>query len=149
MPEHFTETYRDGYCLTDDLTRISTDTVFAWLSTEAYWSMGRSRATIDTAFENSYLYGVLDSDGATVACLRVVSDRATFAWFSDVFVAREHRGEGIGTWMVEVLTAYWTALGVHRILLATTDAHEVYRKAGFAPLASPERFMEIDRRSRP
>jgi hypothetical protein len=51
--------------------------------------------------------------------------------------------------MVEVLTAYWTALGVHRILLATTDAHEVYRKAGFTALASPERFMEIDRRARP
>jgi hypothetical protein len=48
--------------------------------------------------------------------------------------------------MVGEVAEFWLEVGVKRILLATKDAHEVYKKVGFAPLASPERFMEIDRR---
>ena len=43
----------------------------------------------------------------------------------------------------------WTTcreLGVRRIVLATADAHDRLRKAGFAPLAEPDRWMEIDLR---
>jgi hypothetical protein len=32
--------------------------------------------------------------------------------------------------------------GLRRIVLATKDAHELYRPYGFAPLSAPERFME-------
>jgi len=39
-----------------------------------------------------------------------------------------------------------TAQGVSRVVLATLDAHEVYRRQGFQELAAPERWMEIDRR---
>jgi hypothetical protein len=35
---------------------------------------------------------------------------------------------------------------VRRIILATRDAHTVYEKAGFALLAEPARWMEIDLR---
>lgn len=35
------------------------------------------------------------------------------------------------------------AYGLRRLLLATADAHEVYAKAGFAPLAKPERWMAL------
>jgi len=31
------------------------------------------------------------------------------------------------------------------VLLATKDAHAIYARCGFAPLARPERFMEINR----
>jgi hypothetical protein len=32
---------------------------------------------------------------------------------------------------------------VRRILLATADAHGLYAEHGFAPLAQPERWMEL------
>jgi hypothetical protein len=38
----------------------------------------------------------------------------------------------------------YAATGMRRLLLATSDAHEVYRKVGFAPLAEPSRWMEIE-----
>lgn len=33
--------------------------------------------------------------------------------------------------------------GLRRFMLATRDAHGLYRQFGFTELASPERFMEI------
>jgi hypothetical protein len=38
------------------------------------------------------------------------------------------------------------ATGVPRQLLATRDAHEVYARHGFTPLAKPQTWMERDRR---
>jgi hypothetical protein len=32
---------------------------------------------------------------------------------------------------------------VRRIMLATADAHAVYAKVGFAPLAKPEKWMAL------
>ena len=59
------------------------------------------------------------------------------------------RGRGLGTWLAEVTRQHvFDDLGIRRMLLATLDAHEVYAAVGFAPLAEPERWMEIDLRAR-
>jgi hypothetical protein len=39
------------------------------------------------------------------------------------------------------------AEGIPRLILGTRDAHGVYADVGFAPLAYPERWMEIDKRA--
>jgi GNAT superfamily N-acetyltransferase len=87
-------------------------------------------------------------DGEMVAFARVITDQVTFAWVGDVFVVPTHRGMGLGKWMVGDVVQHWTNLGVRRVLLATRDAHEVYAKVGFTPLAHPERMMEVDHRPR-
>jgi GNAT superfamily N-acetyltransferase len=81
-----------------------------------------------------------------VAFARVVTDGATFAWICDVFVDAGHRGRGLGGWLVDAIVEDFAAAGVLRLLLATRDAHEVYRRSGFEPLEGAQRFMEIDRR---
>ncbi|MFZ1063212.1 MAG: GNAT family N-acetyltransferase [Acidimicrobiales bacterium] len=134
------------YELCDDQSRISMDVIYQWLHDDAYWSKGRSRTTFDKSVEHSHLLGVLSSRGETVGCVRVVTDQATFAWVCDVFVEPAHRGVGVGSWMVARVVDYWLERGVPRVLLATRDAHEVYSKVGFSPLAHPSRFMEIDHR---
>ena len=70
----------------------------------------------------------------------------TFAWICDVFVDENHRGRGLGTWLVESIAEDLSALGVQRFHLATRDAHEVYRRCGFVALKGADRWMEIDRR---
>lgn len=142
----FDDRRRPGFCLTNDLSRLSLDTILNWLINEAYWTVGRSREKFLTSFQNSCVYGVLDDDNNTVAFARVVTDAATIAWIGDVFVDEGRRGKGIGTWMVGEITDFWATQGVNRFLLATKDAHGVYAKIGFEPLANPTRFMEIDRR---
>lgn len=146
MPGEFADRFRGDACLTGDVSRLSVDTIAGWLTNEAYWAVGRSREAIERSIVGSHLYGVVSPDGATVACVRVVTDGATMAWLCDVFVAESHRGRGIGTWMVGEVTDFWAAAGVARLLLGTRDAHEVYARVGYAPLTHPERFMEIDRR---
>jgi len=141
-------TYRGDLCLTDDAAKISTETVAQWLMNEAYWAVGRSREDVERSIEHSYLYGVIASDGFVIACARVVTDDAVFAWICDVFVRADRRGEGIATWMVGEVVEHWADAGVVRFLIATRDAHEVYRRIGFTPVANPDRYMEIDRRTK-
>lgn len=84
--------------------------------------------------------------GKQVAFARAVTDSATFCWIADVIVDEGHRGRGVGTWLVEVITAEVGQSGVRRFVLATRDAHGVYEKAGFGALRAPHMWMEIDAR---
>lgn len=72
----------------------------------------------------------------------MVTDYATFAWLCDVFVLEEHRGCGLGVWLIATVVGHPDLQGLRRFLLATRDAHDLYRKHGFTPLAAPERWME-------
>lgn len=136
----------DGYVFSPDPTLVDADLVYTWLSTDAYWATGRPREMVDKAFEGSLLFGLYRPEGGgQVAFARVVTDGATFAWLCDVYVDRSVRGLGLGTWMVEQVRDDLERRGVRRILLATLDAHGVYAKIGFAPLAHPDRWMEYRR----
>jgi len=72
----------------------------------------------------------------------VVTDRATFAYLADVFVLDEHRGQGIGKWLLEVILSHPDLQGLRRWMLATRDAHDLYRRYAFTELTRPGIFME-------
>jgi len=139
----------DGHELDSDLARLDLDRIHSWLSTDAYWALGRSLETVRRATEGSLSFGVYAPDGALVGFARVVTDLATFAWLCDVYIAPDSRGKGLGTWLVGVIRDRLQATGVYRILLATSSAHGVYEKVGFTPLAKPETWMELDSRREP
>jgi GNAT superfamily N-acetyltransferase len=133
----------DGYQLTTDPDRLDLRLVHDWLSTDAYWALGRRREVTDRSVAGSVVYGVYrPGDGRQVAFARAVTDSATFAWLCDVYVDRAERGRGLGTWMVGAVRDHLAGLGVRRVLLATDDAHGVYARLGFTPLAEPGRWME-------
>jgi len=136
----------DGYEIDTAPERLDLARVHEWLSTDAYWALGRPAGTVERSVAGSVCFGVYSPDGAQVGFARVVTDGATFAWFCDVYIARDVRGKGLGGWLVRTVLDHLRGLGVKRILLATADAHEVYARAGFAPLAEPDRWMEIDLR---
>ncbi|NEB79772.1 GNAT family N-acetyltransferase [Streptomyces sp. SID14478] len=136
-------TRADGYELSTDPDRIDVDLVHQWLSTDAYWAHGRTRETVDRAVRGSLNFAVRDATGVQVAYARVVTDRVTFAWLCDVYVAREHRGKGLGTWLAQAVRDELTPEGIKRVLLATRDAHGVYAKAGFTPVPNPENLMVL------
>jgi GNAT superfamily N-acetyltransferase len=136
---------RDGYILTTDAARVDVERVHRWLCAQSYWAAGRGLDVVARSIEGSLPYSVFDGAGQ-VAFARAVTDDATFAWICDVFVDDAHRGRGLGGWLVDSIVADLSARGVPRLLLATRDAHEVYRRSGFAELAGPGMYMEIDRR---
>ncbi|NUP18070.1 MAG: GNAT family N-acetyltransferase [Streptomyces sp.] len=134
----------EGYQISADPDRIDAERVHRWLSTEAYWAIGRAREKQDRAIEGSLNFGVYEMvSGDQVAYARVVTDRTTFAWLCDVYVDPSVRGKGIGTALVAGVREHLRPYGIKRVLLATHDAHTVYEKAGFAPLEKPDQWMAL------
>ncbi len=125
-------------------SRIDVDVVHGFLST-SYWAEGIPREVVARSIAGSLNLGVYAADGAMVAFARMVTDRATFAWLADVFVVEEMRGHGLGRFVVSTLLDHPELQGVRRFMLATADAHELYRSYGFSELADPSRTMAIRR----
>jgi GNAT superfamily N-acetyltransferase len=136
---------RDGYVLTSDKHRVDVDRVHRWLSEEAYWALGRRREVVEKTIDASWVWSILAPDGEQVAFLRAVTDGLTFAWICDVFVDPAHRGRGLATWLSTEAVADLTAVGVDRLVLATSSAHGVYRRVGFT-IPAEGRYMELDTR---
>ena len=121
------------------------DAVHAFLS-GSYWAQGIPRALVAKAISGSLCFGVFnEQDEAQVGFARVVTDRATFAYLCDVYVLEEHRGRGLAAWLMEAIVSHPDLQCLRRFVLATRDAHGLYEKFGFVPLARPEIFMEINR----
>lgn len=136
----------DGLVLSDDSGLIDLDRVVAFLA-QSYWAANRSPEIIAKSLAHSRPYGVYAPDGVQIAFARAVTDFATFCWIGDVFVDAAWRAKGIGHWMVGSLVEDLRGEGLNRFTLATKDAHSVYADLGFAPLADPTKWMEIDNRS--
>lgn len=127
--------------ITFDPARLDRDRVYGWLSREAYWSIGMGRAVFERAFDHSLVASAFVGDDQ-VAVARVVTDRATFAWLCDVFVAQPWRGRGVATRLVGAIVAHPDLQGLRRWALRTRDAHALYRRFGFTAMAEPQRSME-------
>ncbi len=140
MSVHAVERYGE-FELSSDPVRLDRALIHRFLCEQAYWSTGVPREVVDRAIDHSLCFGVYRR-GAQVAFARTVTDRATFAYLADVFVLPEWRGDGLGPWMVGVALRHPDLQGLRRFLLATKDAHGLYARFGFAPLAHPARFLE-------
>lgn len=91
---------------------------------------------------NSIVVGCYNGDGEQVGLARWVSDEATFAWLCDVFITDDHRGRGLGEFMVKAAMEHPDVDGLRMRLLATRDAHGLYQRFGFLE-TDPHRFMEL------
>jgi GNAT superfamily N-acetyltransferase len=131
---------RDGYLISTDASMLDLEVVHAYLS-RSYWAAGVPEDVVRRSIENSLCFGVYRGE-EQAGFARVVTDRATFAYLADVFVLEEHRGQGIGKWLVEVILSHPDLQGLRRWMLATRDAHDLYRRYAFTELARPGIFME-------
>lgn len=133
-----------GYEIDDDPSRLDIGAIHAFLST-AYWSIGIPLDVVARAIANSYCVGAFDAEGKQVGLVRVVTDYATFAYLCDVYVLEAHRGCGLSKRMVAHVMARPDIGPLRRLMLLTENAHGLYERYGFRPMATPERVMEIRR----
>ena len=131
---------RDGYIISTDASRLDLGTVHDFLRT-SYWAAGVPFEIVERSVENSMVFGVYHG-AEQVGFARVVTDQATFAYLADVFVLETHRGQGLGKWLMEAILSHPDLQGLRRWMLASRDAHELYRSHGFDDLGSPQIFME-------
>lgn len=133
----------EAFTISTDPARLVISVIHQYLAEESYWAKNMPRELLEKAIANSLCFGVYAPDGQQAGFARVVTDYATFAWLCDVFVLPAYRGRGLSKWLMEVVWAQPELKGLRRRMLATLDAHGLYQQFGFAPLAAPERFLEI------
>ena len=110
--------------------------------TRSYWAEGISKEIIRRSIEGALCFGVFEND-KQVGFARMITDKATFAYLADVFIIGEYRGLGLSKWLMEVIMSYPDLQGLRRMMLATRDAHELYKKFGFTLLNNVDRWMHI------
>ena len=135
-PEH-------PYHISIDVSEFDFERVHNWLSDQAYWSEGIPLETCIKSFKNSLCYGLFHHDMGQVGCARMISDEATFAYLADVYIDHSHRGLGLGYWLVEIIMNDERLQGLRRMMLATSNMHELYKKFGFSALKQPDILMEL------
>lgn len=130
----------EGLVVSTSRERLDFERIFGFL-TESYWARGISRLRLAKAIENSLAFGAYE-DERFVGFARLVTDRATFAYLADVFVVPEARRRGVSKALVAGILAHPELGDLGRWSLATRDAHGLYARFGFQPLAAPETYME-------
>jgi GNAT superfamily N-acetyltransferase len=136
-------THRRGELLVStDRSLLDVAAVHDFLANRSYWAAGIPLEVLRRAIDGSLCFGLYDG-GRQVGFARVVTDGATFAYLCDVFVLESHRGRGLCTWLLECVRAHPALQGLRRFVLVTRDAHGLYGRLGFTPLAEPGRYMEV------
>jgi N-acetylglutamate synthase-like GNAT family acetyltransferase len=132
----------DGYKISEDLSEIDLKAVHGYLS-NAYWSKGIPFEKMYEALQNSLCFGILTESGSQIGFARMITGKATFAYLADVFILQDHRGKGLSKWLMEAILSHRDLQGLRRMMLATKDAHGLYKKFGFEALENPEKLMEL------
>lgn len=133
-------TREDGYMISTDQQRLDIDYIHWWLSERSYWAKGRSRATVEKTIANSLCFG-LYAGAKQIGFGRVITDFTLFGWLCDVFVDEAQQKRGLGKWLVQTVFAHPDLAPVKSWMLATRDAHELYRRFGFETISTPDNFM--------
>lgn len=135
------EWQRGDFTISDDPGLLDREAVHRFLSS-SYWAKGIPRSAVDRSIENSLVFGLYERK-RQVGFARVITDRATFGYLSDVYIEEPYRGRGLSKWLMEVILAHPELAGLRRWVLVTRDAQELYRRFGFRELEKPGNYMEI------
>ena len=139
---------KDGFTISTEKEKLDIDLIHSFLN-RTYWAEGILKEIIRRSIEGSLCFGVYENDKqAMPACrqvgfARMITDKATFAYLADVFIIEEYRGRGLSKWLMEVIMSHPDLQRLRRMMLATRDAHELYKKFGFTPLNNVDRWMHI------
>jgi GNAT superfamily N-acetyltransferase len=130
-----------AYRISSDRSQLDVAMIHSFLSQESYWAQKVPLEVVQRAIAHSLCFG-LYQDERQIGFARVVTDAATFAYLADVFVLASHRGRGLGRRLLAAVLAHPDLQGLRRFMLATRDAHELYRQFGFTAPSRPEVLME-------
>jgi GNAT superfamily N-acetyltransferase len=134
------EVYRGELAISTDRSRIDLDAALILLR-GTHWGGGMSRDTLTRAIANSVCFGVYRGT-ELIGMGRVVTDRATYAYWTDVVIAEPHRGHGLGRWLSDCMLGHPELQDVRRVALLTRDAADLYAWMGFSEGPGSLIYME-------
>lgn len=134
----------NGFVLTDDREVFDAHKAHTYLKT-AEWCKGISSSRVEKAARNSWTFSLLSPAEEFSGMARLVTDLATFAYLCDVIIDPQYRGMGLGKWMMQTIHELPVVKELRRVMLATSDMHPLYRKAGYEDITNSVPFMQIYR----
>jgi GNAT superfamily N-acetyltransferase len=140
MDDRPVEWHRGAYTVSTRRDRLDADGVLNLLRGE-HWGGSLTLAVLQRAVAHSVCFG-LHHGAELVGFGRVITDLATYVYLTDVAVAPEHRGQGLGAWLLQCMLEHPELQGFRRLALVTRDAEQLYARAGFTPGSGPVVYME-------
>ncbi|MCM2680373.1 GNAT family N-acetyltransferase [Echinimonas agarilytica] len=131
------------YVISTDKNLLNQEAVYDFIS-DSYWAKNIPRVVVERSIDGSLCFGVYcqhDTALEQIGFARVITDSATFAYLSDVFVLHEHRGQGLSKWLMRCIDSHPDLQGLRRFMLATQDAHGLYQQFGFETVADASTLM--------
>lgn len=135
------EVKRRKYIVSSDKRKLHWDLVCTEIKKQ-YWAKDLSIAVIKKSIKNSRAYG-LYYENQQIGFAKALSDQSRFAYLSDVFILEEHRGKGLAIFLIKSILNDPELKHVAKWMLATKDAHNLYKKVGFEKLKNPNAFMQL------
>lgn len=132
----------NNYLFSTDKNKLQLKVIHDYLSKESYWAQNMPLELIKESIAGSICFAIYFNNKQT-AYARVITDNSTFAYLADVFVLEEHRGKGLSKELMRFILDHPSLKKLRRFMLATRDAHGLYKQFGFNALAKPETIMEI------
>ncbi|AOM39167.1 GNAT family N-acetyltransferase [Xenorhabdus hominickii] len=138
-------TWKQGeYQVTTDKSNIDTHFVHSHL-TELFWARGIEFERVKTSIDNSLCFVLLHCD-KPIGFARLVTDFATFAYLSDVFIIDEYQKKGLGRWLVECVLQHPIIPYVQHVMLVTSSASWLYKKLGFEPVVEKDFVWTLEKK---
>lgn len=129
------------FAISTDKSKLDLAVIHDFLKS-SYWAENIPWSIVKKSINNSLCFGIYE-EKKQVGFARVISDYATFAYLADVFILESYRGQGLGNWLIQSILEHPELQGLRKWLLATKDAHGLYRQYGFQDLKRPDTYMEI------
>jgi N-acetylglutamate synthase-like GNAT family acetyltransferase len=126
--------------VTTDRSRMDPDAALALLHT-TFWAREMRRDVLTRAISNSVSFALFEREHL-IGFGRVVTDLATYGYWTDVVIANGYRGRGLGRWLSECMLAHPDLQGLRRVSLLTRDAAQLYAAMGFTVGAGTLIYME-------
>lgn len=124
-----------------DKRKLNLNFIHHFLS-NSYWSPGIPKKMVLKSIRNSLCFGIYYKN-EQIGFARVITDFTSFGYLADVFVSEGYRGKGYSKLLMIAILKHPELQNFRRWMLATRDAHGLYRQFGFTEIPNPENFMQI------
>lgn len=132
---------KKGFKVDTNKALLNLDFIYNFLTQDSYWGKALPRQKFETSIQESICFGVY-FEKKQIGFAKVISDKSTFAYLGDVFIDKDYRGLGLSKLLLQTVFNHPQLTGIRRFLLATVDAHQLYKKFGFKELNNPDWFLE-------
>ncbi|GAA3624090.1 GNAT family N-acetyltransferase [Flavivirga jejuensis] len=131
---------KKGIFFSSETNDMDLDLIYTFIK-NSYWGESRTLEEQKMAMENTINFGLFH-EGHQIAYSRVMTDKVFFAYLLDVFVIETYQGKGYSKLLIDEILNFPELKAIDKWMLATKDAHTLYKKFGFTGIKSPEKLME-------